>query len=131
MQTHLSQVLSDLENETLVAIGLDVKSVEDSWEIIRVEVDVDDWTNDGLRWVDEECERNVWFTGSDRLRHTLMAPICLPPEAGVARPRAVMETRLRWRKSQWNVPWQVGAACAEDPGRHLPTIGSATITKPR
>lgn len=43
--------MSDLENETLSTIGLDVESVEDGWEIIRVKVHIDDWTNDGL-WCD-------------------------------------------------------------------------------
>lgn len=47
-QTHLSKVLCDLEDETLATRGLDVKSVEDCWEVIGVKVNVDDWTNDGL-----------------------------------------------------------------------------------
>jgi hypothetical protein len=50
----LTEVLRDLENETaalrlgLALSELDVKSVEDSGEVIRVEVNVDDGTNDRL-----------------------------------------------------------------------------------
>lgn len=50
----LTEVLGDLEDETatlglgLALSKLNVKSVENRWEVIRLEVDVDDGTNDLL-----------------------------------------------------------------------------------
>jgi hypothetical protein len=50
----LTEVLGDLEDEAAtlrlgLALGkLDVEGVEDGGEVIRLEVDVDDGTNDGL-----------------------------------------------------------------------------------
>ena len=42
-------MLGDLENETTAALNvLDLKSVENGGELLAVELDVDDGTNDGL-----------------------------------------------------------------------------------
>lgn len=44
----LTQVGSDLENETTTVEVLNLKGVQDRREAVRVELDVDDGTNDGL-----------------------------------------------------------------------------------
>lgn len=46
-------MLGDLENELRAlrsgtGLELDFEGVEDRWEVVRVKVDIDDGTNDGL-----------------------------------------------------------------------------------
>jgi len=63
----LTQVLGDLENETtlLSTLELDLEGVENRREVVRVEVDIDNGTNDGLDRTGLDSGRGSVTTGRD------------------------------------------------------------------
>jgi hypothetical protein len=81
----LSEMLSDLEHKSSLSIGLagelDLESVQDRGEVVRVEVDIDDGTNDRLDGTGLDSSRggvgssggwrmsaNTWRSEQERLK---------------------------------------------------------------
>ena len=60
-------MLGDLENETTVlsTLELDLEGVEDRRQVVGVEVDIDNGTNDGLDSTGLDSGRGGVTTGSD------------------------------------------------------------------